>query len=229
MTRAIILADSHGRPELITNVLKHSNYNPEEDRLIFAGDWIDIGPSSRECLDLLIRNKAELLWGNHELSVLLHHPINPQNGDSWLLFGRIARMRDQEKIKIAACHDNILITHAGLCSKYYEFFKDLTVPQIVEQLNLPCKSKPITAEDQLEIYWNDHSPVWFRPGKEDFYPNIKQIVGHTTLEYVKKYYPKLNLINFHIIDPYSSINFRKDRYRYAVIEDEEIKIFDSLF
>ena len=216
--RAIVLGDAHGRTELITNVLRHSNYNPDEDRLIFAGDALDIGPDGRECLDILAENKAIFLLGNHELSIILHHPVGPQNTDSWMLFGRLLRMRAQGKLKIAAVHDNVLITHAGLSSVYYMKYKDWPLIDIAGDLNAQSNNSSEDAQI-LEQYWNDDSPIWYRPGSTEPYPDITQICGHTPVSYVRKYFSKFNLENFYMIDPYTPNNFEsKDRYRYATIE-----------
>ena len=221
--RCIVLADSHGKTHLITNVLEHADYNSDKDRLVFAGDFLDIGPHGRECLEILLQNNAEILIGNHEASVLLHHPIGPQNDDSWLLFGRLLRMRSREKLKIAALHDNVLITHAGLSSVYYKKYNNLSLQEILDDLN---KNSNNSIEDLeiLEQFWNDNSPLWYRPGKSKPYPGITQIVGHSPISYVKKYYPQFDLTNFYMIDPWSPTSLGKDRYRYAIIEKGVVNI-----
>lgn len=226
--RVIVLGDCHGRKELLTNVFKHSNYNVDEDRLIFCGDALDIGPNGRECLDILAENKAIFLLGNHELAIILHHPINPQGEDSWLLLGRLLRMRAQGKLKIAAVHDNVLITHAGLSSVYYIKYKDWPLLDIAEDLNTQSNNS-IKDAQILEQYWNNDSPAWYRPGSIEPYPNIIQVVGHSPISYVQKYYPKFNLENFYMVDPYTPNNFEsKDRYRYATIErGGKVIIYDS--
>ena len=53
--KTVILSDCHGQPHLITNVLKHSG---SWDRLIFAGDILDIGPNALECFNILQNNNA---------------------------------------------------------------------------------------------------------------------------------------------------------------------------
>jgi len=50
--RTIIFSDVHGEPSIIAAVVQHSNYRPGIDRLIFAGDAIEIGRDSLGCLQL---------------------------------------------------------------------------------------------------------------------------------------------------------------------------------
>jgi hypothetical protein len=63
--RAVIIADAHAQPWLITNALEHSQYDKNKDRLIFAGDFLDIGIEPDECLHILEEQGAAMLWGNH--------------------------------------------------------------------------------------------------------------------------------------------------------------------
>lgn len=73
MQRLIAIGDIHGSyrelVQLIENVIK---YNPQEDKLIFLGDYIDRGKDSKYVLDYLCKLREEspesivLLLGNHE-------------------------------------------------------------------------------------------------------------------------------------------------------------------
>lgn len=38
--------------------------------MICLGDSIDIGPNSKECIDLLIENNIKSVLGNHEICLL---------------------------------------------------------------------------------------------------------------------------------------------------------------
>ena len=69
--RTIVFSDVHGEPELIRRVLDHSAYRPGDDRLIFAGDAIEVGRDSAGCLDLLAEIGAECLVGNHEYAAFV--------------------------------------------------------------------------------------------------------------------------------------------------------------
>ena len=73
--RTIIFSDVHGEPSIIAAVVEHSNYNPDTDRLIFAGDAIGIGRDSLGCLKLLDALGAECLVGNHEFMAAIGDPL----------------------------------------------------------------------------------------------------------------------------------------------------------
>lgn len=64
-----IITDIHGNLEGLTAIIediKNNNY----DEIICLGDSIDIGPNSKECIDLLIKNNVKMILGNHELYLL---------------------------------------------------------------------------------------------------------------------------------------------------------------
>ena len=213
MCRAIVISDCHGQPHLITNALDHANYKIGKDRLIFAGDIIHIGYEALECMDILLENRAELLWGNHELAIILQKPIHPQNPLGRATYLGISAIKDL--FKVATIHDNVLITHAGLSKtfaiRYCDSFDDLD-----KQLN----------KLTLIALWDQDSPVWYRPTKNNApIDGIIQVCGHSSpslLNLFKRQYP-----NFYTVDPYAKNNFQPSHYRYAVIEYGEIIVEDS--
>ena len=74
--RTILIGDIHGCQRTLDALLKKIAYTPEEDRIIFVGDYIDRGPHIRETLDHLSRlqekagDRAVFLMGNHEKMLL---------------------------------------------------------------------------------------------------------------------------------------------------------------
>jgi len=211
--RVIILSDCHGSPHLIQNVLDHSEYEKTKDKLIFAGDLVDINYQPVECLDLLLDNNALLLWGNHDVAYILNKSIWPQNQFNYDFCDKLHEIKNQ--IKVAIHCKKILITHAGLSESFY---KNLDRSEdIIEQIN----SIP------LEKLWNDNSPLWYRPVKDN--PpekSLNQVVGHTPPGWLSQ--TGLQLDNYISVDPYSTIGFDKTRYRYAIIEENgSIRLMDS--
>ena len=206
--RCIILADCHGSPHLITNVLKHSGYNKSTDRLVFAGDLVDIGYSALECIDILHENNVELLMGNHDAAIVLNKQIWPQNMINYEEQEKIIEI--QSEFKMAAVHDDVLITHAGLSDRY---FKDQNnVEEITKSLN----------ETKLIDLWSGDNILWFRPGEGiNPHPGIVQVVGHTPPVWCRP------IKDFYMVDPYCKVGFDSNRYRYAVIENGIVEIFDS--
>ncbi|MCG2645572.1 MULTISPECIES: metallophosphoesterase family protein [Bradyrhizobium] len=93
--RIYAIGDIHGRADLLRSVLEQISSdctkNPaERPMLVFLGDYIDRGPSSKEVLDILVRCKANIesifLKGNHEtfVSAFLQDPMAL---DSWRTCG----------------------------------------------------------------------------------------------------------------------------------------------
>ncbi|WGS65897.1 metallophosphoesterase family protein [Marinitoga aeolica] len=59
------ISDIHGMYEKLLKLIRKI---PENDKIIFLGDYIDRGPESKQVLDLLfkLKNRAIFLKGNHE-------------------------------------------------------------------------------------------------------------------------------------------------------------------
>jgi len=71
--RTLVIGDIHGCNAALTALLKLVEPGPE-DRLIFLGDYIDRGPSSKEVIETLLELKKSgspiFLRGNHEVMIL---------------------------------------------------------------------------------------------------------------------------------------------------------------
>ena len=68
--RTLIIGDVHGCHRELKDLLKKVKADPEEDRIIFIGDLINKGPSSRGVWEQFRELNAMSLMGNHELSLL---------------------------------------------------------------------------------------------------------------------------------------------------------------
>lgn len=217
--RAIVLADAHAQPWLIENALEHSHYDKSKDKLIFAGDWLDIGPEPKECLLLLEEMGAEMLIGNHELAIATRTLICPQDFRSWSFEDFITDKIINRQWGVVTLWDRVVISHAGFSMEYESELSRKTAPEFVDSVNRRFFDRFLTSD--LE-FTGMQGPLWWRP---DAYrspaQSIKQIVGHTPPELLKSYR------NFHVIDPYNSTKFEKDRFRYAIIQDGEVTVVDS--
>ena len=72
--RYAIITDIHGNKEALESILddiKKQNI----DETYCLGDTIGIGPESKECIDILIKNKIKSILGNHELYTLRGNQI----------------------------------------------------------------------------------------------------------------------------------------------------------
>ena len=69
--RTLIIGDIHGCLELLKRLMDKVKWQPDQDRLIFLGDYIDRGPDSKGVIDFLLQlmresEKVQCLMGNHE-------------------------------------------------------------------------------------------------------------------------------------------------------------------
>jgi serine/threonine protein phosphatase 1 len=140
MNKIFAVGDIHGCLEKLKELLRSIGADPQNDTLIFIGDYIDRGNSSREVVDYVIRLKSEYrkvvcLLGNHEY--MLIHYLEGLDEDIYLENGGIATLHsygisradepEKRKAKIPREHrqffesllpyyetDDYIFVHAGL-------------------------------------------------------------------------------------------------------------------
>jgi serine/threonine protein phosphatase 1 len=68
--KTYIIGDIHGCDSLLEKLLQKIAWDPETERLIFLGDYIDRGPNPKRVVDLILelskRGNVDCLMGNHE-------------------------------------------------------------------------------------------------------------------------------------------------------------------
>lgn len=209
--RTIVISDAHGHPSLIENAVRHAG---DFDRLVFAGDALDIGPDPRGVLRLLEEYGAECLIGNHDACALLGIRIHPQDEVSFTIANE---NRDwMMSWDVITEVDGVTVSHAGVPG---------TSPMKWDMpLNL------------LARY--DNGPLWIRPGL-DFPTSMMrgpQVFGHTPREA----YPAEKLVGMEadglfIIDPYARAFYKgagfgsvpnDEWFRYALIVDGVVSIVE---
>jgi hypothetical protein len=232
VTRTIVISDAHGQPLYIQQALEEADYVKGVDRLIYAGDYIDIGPSPELCFDLLRKNDAEILWGNHELAILLGYQIHPQDSISWRFREFFAAM--VYEWKVATVVDDILVAHAG----YGEFYRPLLnkcggrLEDVVARENEDFTHILNSEMVKLQFWDTQLSPLWYRPYPYAPLAGITQVVGHTPPFGIPKQVH--DMCTYLTVDPYmppeewwGDTDYPKGRWRYAVIEDGDVTIHDS--
>jgi serine/threonine protein phosphatase 1 len=90
MERVFAIGDIHGCLDKLVPLMNMIKINPDQDLLVFIGDYIDRGDHSREVVDYLVDLKLRLpesifLLGNHEQMLLEY--IDGQNIDAFLYNG----------------------------------------------------------------------------------------------------------------------------------------------
>ena len=172
--RTFVLSDAHGYPELVRNALEHGGFDPDRDRLVYAGDLLDRGPDPQGCLDLLEENAAEVLFGNHELAVLLGLPIADQDaasaGFGALLEERALVAEPGSRWKVASCVQGVLISHAGVSSRYAQVWAGrcrrdprLLVSYLNRTFVDAIGADAGAEQERIRGILGDEGPLWFRP------------------------------------------------------------------
>lgn len=54
-SRVLAIGDVHGMYEKLIKLMDKIRFNPDEDLLIFLGDYIDRGPDPGRCLQYILR------------------------------------------------------------------------------------------------------------------------------------------------------------------------------
>ena len=184
--RVLVIGDIHGMYDKLIKVMDKIRFAPEEDLLLFLGDYVDRGPDSVKCLQYVYnlqhawQDSVVCLMGNHE--VMLSSYFIKKRGsytnlivdyaDSWLDNGGFETLRqldalDKEKREeLVAWLENLPVRF-----QYQDFFF--------------CHAG-INADIPLEAQ-NEFDMLWKRDGWRERYNGEKTIVvGHTPVQKVNK-------------------------------------------
>ena len=185
-SRVIAIGDIHGMHEKLTTLMGKIRFAPEEDLLVFLGDYIDRGPDSVSCLqyvyDLQHRNPDSVicLLGNHEVMLSsyliekrgIYNTLIGDYSESWLENGGFQTLQ-QLKETDAKKREELLawVTDLPVKYQYQEFFfchagVDPDVPLSVQ---------------------NEYDMLWRRRKWWEQYKGAETIVtGHTPIQKIKK-------------------------------------------
>jgi Calcineurin-like phosphoesterase len=135
--RTFVIGDVHGCVDELDRLLD-ALAPGTADRLIFLGDYIDRGPSSKGVIDRLLRLRREgpqctFLKGNHEDMFLAFLGLQGRHGDAFLFNGGGATLRSYgweerpraeqmppehlaflRELELRATHADFLCVHAGV-------------------------------------------------------------------------------------------------------------------
>ena len=179
--RLLVMGDVHGQFEKMQRVLSLCDFRPENDRLVFLGDYVDRGPDSRKVVSEVLRLTqmgATALYGNHEdlmLKALLNRNqgnINPENLEQWFANG------GETTLDSYRAHTDILDEHLA-------FFADL--PRWVEMdgyLLVHAGIRPDRGIAEQSV----HDLIWIREDYILIYNGPQTVVtGHTPVQCLKRY------------------------------------------
>ena len=232
--RTIVLSDIHGEPRIITAVLEHSAYDPASDRLVFAGDAIEIGRNPLGCLDLLEKLGAECVVGNHEWAYFTGRPIEFEPFDSRVL-QRVGANLISGGWKLSAEAGGALITHAGVSEGLRDKYEKAgSVAEFAARLNAGFQ-RSIDDVANNNVALEDADPLWWRPGwGSPPLSDVLQVIGHTPVEFYNR--PDaaklMEQLGLYLVDPWVR-GWRERRFappvplRYAVIEDGVVRVVEG--
>ncbi|MBM7559735.1 metallophosphoesterase family protein [Marinitoga litoralis] len=190
-----VISDIHGMYDRLLNLIQKI---PENDKIIFLGDYIDRGPDSKLVLDLLfqLKDRAIFLKGNHEDMMIDYLENNGKYLEGiWFRNGGLHTLK--------SFNNNVE-------DKYIDFLKSLKLYHIeeiegVKYLFVHAGVRyGITLEDQSE-----RDLLWIR--SEFYMQNYKYddyivIHGHTPTSYISGEYN----VYFHMMNNIYNTNNIKD-------------------
>ena len=185
-SRVIAVGDIHGMYEKLITLMDKIRFDPEEDLLVFLGDYIDRGPDPVKCLqyvyDLQRRfpDSVICLLGNHEVmmsSYLMEKRVsyNTLIGDyseSWLENGGFQTLQQLNELD-AGKREELLawVTDLPVTYRYQEFFfcHAGIDPDV-----------PLSVQNEYDMLWRRRQ--WW----EKYKGEETIVVGHTPIQKIKK-------------------------------------------
>jgi len=207
--RTLIIGDIHGNFKGLIQCLEKSNYNSDEDKLIFLGDYVDGWSESAELIEYLIdldskaKYKSIFIRGNHDKWC-----------EDWLINGQIHKIWQNQGGQSTI--DSYIRTGYLVKDSHREFFKNM-LNYYIDDKNRGFvhggfnSRKGLGHEEyQSDYYWDrdlwnlammSHGRVHFdpenlvtdgKPASRRFERHSEIFIGHTATENYncKPHYPE---------------------------------------
>jgi len=185
-SRVLAVGDIHGMYEKLIKLMDKINFVPEDDLLIFLGDYIDRGPDSGKCLQYIYDlqqtcpNSVVCLMGNHEVMMTSYfmqksgsyHNLIVDYADSWLENGGFATMKQLDELGTET--KERLVTWASNLPVQFRFQEFIFCHAGIDP------DVPLEVQNEYDMLWRRQQ--WWEQyrGKEII------VVGHTPVQKVKK-------------------------------------------
>lgn len=185
-SRVLAIGDVHGMYEKLIKLMDKIRFNPDEDLLIFLGDYIDRGPDPGRCLQYIFALQDQYpdvvvcLMGNHE--VMMSSYFMQKRGSynnlivdyagSWLDNGGLETLKQLDEMD-ADTKEELLQWVMNLPVKYqYQdyFFCHAGVDPDV----------PLAVQNEFDMLWRRQQ--WW----EQYKGEETLVVGHTPVQKVMK-------------------------------------------
>ena len=185
-SRVLAIGDVHGMYQKLIKLMDKIRFNPDEDLLIFLGDYIDRGPDPGRCLQYIFALQQQYpdvvvcLMGNHE--VMMSSYFMQKRGSynnlivdyagSWLDNGGLETLKQLDEMD-ADTREELLQWVMNLPVKYqYQdyFFCHAGVDPDV----------PLAVQNEFDMLWRRQQ--WW----EQYKGEETLVVGHTPVQKVMK-------------------------------------------
>lgn len=185
-SRVLAVGDIHGMYEKLIKLMEKIRFDPEDDLLVFLGDFVDRGPDSVRCLQYVYDlqhaypDTVICLLGNHEVmmsSYLIQKRLNYNTviadyADSWLENGGFETLKQLDELETGIKNELLQwVENLPVKYQYQEFFfchagVDPNVPLSVQ---------------------NEFDMLWRRQQWWEQYKGVETIVvGHTPVQRMMK-------------------------------------------
>ena len=185
-SRVLAIGDVHGMYEKLIKLMDKIRFNPDEDLLIFLGDYIDRGPDPGRCLQYIFALQQQYpdvvvcLMGNHE--VMMSSYFMQKRGSynnlivdyagSWLDNGGLETLKQLDEMD-ADTKEELLQWVMNLPVKYqyqdYFFCYAGVDPDV-----------PLAVQNEFDMLWRRQQ--WW----EQYKGEETLVVGHTPVQKVMK-------------------------------------------
>jgi len=174
--RILVIGDIHGEFDKFLSLYEQLDFHPQQDLLIFLGDYIDRGDKSLQVLEWMYQHKDEkniiMLRGNHEQMLLDYFS---EHDTSWLWNGGEETLHDLQECS------------PDECARLLKFVKKLPL-----KFNLTVEEKEyffchagVDPHIPLDLQDKD-TLLWIRKKYFDHYHGQVTIVsGHTYVGYIE--------------------------------------------
>lgn len=187
--RLLVFGDIHGEYDKLINLWEKVKFNPENDKLIFLGDYIDRGPEPLKCLDFIIDKvnnyNAIALSGNHENMMLYDTDCWFNNGGKETLKKLRSVSKEEQEKYIEFCNDlryyheedNMIFVHAGINPDIADWHEDI-------DSMLWIRGEFLSKYNGNKKVFVGHTPVQYLRGNNTTPTKVKNIVMIDTGSYL---------------------------------------------